>query len=61
LDTLKVYRFIDSTIAYNNQQINLLTNFGLLIDASKIKGINEVYKMMTEMKSALDGDSARAQ
>ena len=45
-DSVSFYKMVDSMINVNDKTINELTNYVLTIDATEIKSMGDVYKMM---------------
>lgn len=47
-DTMTYFNRVDSMIAFNNSELNKLTNYILTIDAKEIKNMGDVYRVMQQ-------------
>lgn len=56
-DSMKYFKHLDTLVAHNNSIIHGLTNYILSIDASKLKGMNEIYQSLLELKNTVRTDT----
>jgi hypothetical protein len=61
VDSMMYFRHLDTLVARNNNIIHGLTNYILSIDASKLKGMNEIYQSLLELKNAGNSDTTGSQ